>query len=86
MSVAQEGADEVLWAINPFLPPLVYAPVWGALKICDAILGKFYPSLTHTNSVFVFGLFTGSFATATCMVCHNRVDCECVRDDIMNQV
>jgi len=28
----------------------------------------------------------GSFATATCMVCQNHVDADCIRDDIMNQV
>jgi len=31
-------------------------------------------------------LLSGSFATATCMVCQQRVDADCIRDDIMNQV
>jgi len=31
-------------------------------------------------------LMTGSFATATCMVCQRQVDADCIRDNIMNQV
>ena len=31
-------------------------------------------------------LYTGSFATASCCHCKYRVDCDAIREDIMNQV
>lgn len=29
---------------------------------------------------------SGSFATASCLVCKHKVDCEAIREDIFNQV
>lgn len=31
-------------------------------------------------------LVSGSFATASCLICKYKVDCEAIREDIFNQV
>lgn len=46
---------------------------------------KFTWSCDETYKPYTI-LFTGSFATATCMVCKDKVDAEAVREDIFNQV
>ena len=38
------------------------------------------------NKACICWLFLGSFATASCLICKYKVDCEAVRGDIFNQV
>lgn len=38
----------------------------------------------HVCNSFFFP--SGSFATASCLVCKHKVDCEVIREDIFNQV
>jgi len=52
-------------------------------KILFTIFLYFTLSLYQTTDIC---LLSGSFATATCMACRHHVDCDAIRDDVMNKV
>lgn len=42
--------------------------------------------LIHGERSLTSFFLSGSFATASCLVCKQKVDCEAIREDIFNQV
>ncbi|TMS04813.1 NAD-dependent protein deacetylase sirtuin-1 [Larimichthys crocea] len=45
-----------------------------------------FPDLPDPQAMFDLEYFRRSFATASCLVCKHKVDCEAIREDIFNQV
>lgn len=42
--------------------------------------------MTFLTPQTILPTISGSFATASCLVCKHKVDCEAIREDIFNQV
>lgn len=45
-----------------------------------------YSSVHGDGERSLITFISGSFATASCLVCKHKVDCEAIREDIFNQV
>lgn len=56
----------------------------GELRVRFFYCGHLCSGDDLKNPVFFF--LSGSFATASCLVCKHKVDCEAIREDIFNQV
>ena len=62
--------------------PVPWCAVLVLILYCSSSEVRFWLATLHGS----YCPFAGSFATATCMQCKRQVDCEVVREDIMNQV